>query len=257
MAKYLFGSERFNPLADGHSDLLPAMRALRDLVDTSDPAWPTIACTLREFVAAGIDLDAATVAMAVKLGKQRAATAEPPSLPDGQLTLAAAGGIVYYIRRADLIKIGTTIDPCQRFRDLLPDEILAVEPGGRRQEAWRHQQFGHLRAAGEYFRDASELRMHVERMRVLHGDPDPSWPTSANAKGAYPVWSMPLPDSTATMTVAEAERDLGIKANTIYAWAHRGRLPLAGRDDRGRSVYYVQHLVALRNSARARMVTRL
>lgn len=89
------------------------------------------------------------------------------------------GAIVYYIRRGEVIKIGTTTTPWQRFATLRPDEILAFEPGTVIEERMRHQQFRHLRCAGEHFRAEPELLEHIAQVRQIHGGPDPSWPTGA------------------------------------------------------------------------------
>jgi len=126
------GYDRFAPksIRPPKTGIRPSVNAILDLVDTSDPAWSSIAVVLQEFRAAGIDLDATSVAMAVRLGRHRH---DFPPVPDvARLRSTAANGpIVYYIRRANLIKIGTTTDPHARFLDLMPDQILAVEPGDR------------------------------------------------------------------------------------------------------------------------------
>lgn len=241
---------------DQYGGVRPSVAGVLSLIDTTDPAWPAVAAVLQEFTGAGIDLDATSAAMAVKLGKRRHA-AEERRAEDEQPTLVSAGSIVYYIRRAHLIKIGTTVAPHSRFADLLPDEILAIEPGARKEETRRHRQFHHLRCGGEYFRDAPELRDHMARLRRLHGEPDPSWPTIAVvSQPRAQSWQPALAVSTETMTVREAVRELGIKENTIHAWAHRGRLQVAGRDEHRRRLFYVEHLIALRDSARSRMSAR-
>lgn len=69
--------------------------------------------------------------------------------------------VVYYVRFADRIKIGTTI--CLRGRiDTLPhDEILATEPGGAEVERERHMQFAEYWITGEWFRAGPLLLRHV------------------------------------------------------------------------------------------------
>lgn len=232
-----------------------SVQAVLSLIDTTDPSWPTVAGILQEFAAADIELDAVAVSIAVKLGQRRWAAEDMPE-EDRQATLAEAASIVYYIRRGDLIKIGTTVDPRQRFSDLLPDEILAVEPGSFPDERRRHRQFHHLRCAGEHFRDSPELRDHIQRIRSLHGDPDPTWQTSVTA-GKRRVWCLPLPKSTETVTAADAEVELGIKDSTLRGWVHRGRLRPAGRDHRRRHVFYREQLIVLRDSARTRMAAHI
>lgn len=90
-----------------------------------------------------------------------------------------AGSIVYYIRRGQAIKIGSTTNPMTRFTVLMPDEILAFEPGATTEERKRHRQFQHLRCFGEHFKPDPELLEHALDLRRIHGDPDPAWPTVA------------------------------------------------------------------------------
>jgi Helix-turn-helix domain len=224
-----------------------SVQRLRDLIDTTDPAWPDIAAALQEFAASGIGIDETTVPMAIKIGRQRFLESGLKAPAWDQATLTnASESIVYYIRRGELIKIGTTTSPRSRFTDLLPDEILAVEPGARELEQMRHGQFRHLRCLGEHFRDVPELRDHAERVRVLHGDPDPSWPTSANFKRRPLARLLPPPLSVATITARDAEARLGIRRDTVYAWVRRGKLQEVGRDDQGHRLYYREHLLVLR-----------
>lgn len=237
-----------------------SVQRVLDLIDTTHPSWPHVAAILREFADAGVDIDEASAAIAVKLGMQRWDDGRPQ--PCTQTTLASASrSIVYYIRRGSLIKIGTTVDPYTRFRDLIPDEILAVEPGGRAQEQMRHRQFQHLRAGGEYFRDEPELRDHAGRIRDTYGAPDPEWPTTdklARRTAPKTMWLLPSPKSTETMTAAEAVAELGIKDATLRGWVHRGLIQVAGRDSyMERQVFYREHLIALRDSPRKRIVQRL
>jgi hypothetical protein len=167
----------------GSSGPRRSIQRILSLVDTADPAWPRIAGVLREFAEAGIELDESTIPLAVKLGRSRSGkldNMDEPEIFSPPEVLASSGSIVYYIRRADLIKIGTTADPHSRFGDLLPDEILAYEPGARPEESMRHRQFWHLRETGEYFSDAPDLREHIGRIRAAYGKPVSSWPTFAS-----------------------------------------------------------------------------
>lgn len=251
--RYLYRATPFTPheIMGRGEGLRPSVRAVLSLIDTTEPAWPSIAAVLREFAAAGIDLDETTVPLAVSLGRHRWGREDVAAVPGEQPTLASAGPVVYYIRRASLIKIGTTTSPRDRFMDLVPDEILAVEPGGHAEETRRHRQFAHLRCGGEYFRDEPELRDHARQLRAFHGDPDPGWRTSAVAALPRLVPSLPLAGSTETLTAAEAVTELGINEGTLRGWVHRGRLHMAGRDAKRRHVYYREHLILLRDSGRA------
>lgn len=74
---------------------------------------------------------------------------------------------IYYARIQRLIKIGYTIRPVkQRMAELMADELLATEPGGRELEALRHQQFQHLRYRGERFYPGPELIDHIAMIRT-------------------------------------------------------------------------------------------
>lgn len=69
--------------------------------------------------------------------------------------------VVYYIRWADRVKIGTSANPQQRLATLWHDEILAFEPGGRDLEQARHTQFADLREGGEWFSADPRLLQHA------------------------------------------------------------------------------------------------
>jgi hypothetical protein len=81
--------------------------------------------------------------------------------------------IVYYIRFGDRIKIGTTSNLRQRMLSVYHDEILAVEQGGRPEEAARHRQFARLMVASqrEWFHLAPELVAHINALRQVNGPP--------------------------------------------------------------------------------------
>lgn len=82
-------------------------------------------------------------------------------------------GVVYYIRWADRIKIGTTTNLAQRLRGLYHDELLAVEPGGYELEARRHDQFHDALILGqrEWFTATPDLVALTRELRAQHGDP--------------------------------------------------------------------------------------
>lgn len=83
---------------------------------------------------------------------------------------------VYYLRRDDLVKIGYTACFTGRMRSLKPDEVLAVEPGGRSLETLRHRQFAAWRVdlgdrSREWYQPVPELLEHVEQLAALHPVP--------------------------------------------------------------------------------------
>lgn len=94
----------------------------------------------------------------------RVGDAPDPDLPRPRID------VVYYLRFAERVKIGTSAQPRQRLAALWHDELLAFEPGDRTVERARHAQFAHLREGGEWFLAAPELLAHT---RDLAGDLDP------------------------------------------------------------------------------------
>ena len=87
--------------------------------------------------------------------------------------------LVYYARRGDLIKIGTSIKLRQRMVTLKIDELLAVEPGSYNLEAQRHEQFADdqviIKRRGkpnEWYRPGKALVELTQALRAIHGLPD-------------------------------------------------------------------------------------
>lgn len=257
----LYGEPRTpQEIRDADGGLRPSHQALMRLFDTTDPAWPSTAAVLREMADAGVEINEAAYEIATKVGahRHRFAMLKPEGSRRGrpayhQMTLAGVGeSIIYYIRRGNLIKIGTTTEPATRFRALMPDEILAFEPGSVAGEYLRHRQFGHLRCRGEYFRSAPEILEHARQLRHLHGDPDPSWPTTAtkpqrqgSRAGGYVI--LPPLVSHETITVTEASGRFGIKEHRVWGWVRRGLISSVGKDGRS-CLFYAEHIAAVRDS---------
>jgi hypothetical protein len=85
--------------------------------------------------------------------------------------------LVYYARRGDLIKIGTTTQIKRRLTDQAFDELLAVEPGSFDLEWQRHVQFGESlankrRGQNEWFHPGEALLAHIKELRAAHELPD-------------------------------------------------------------------------------------
>jgi hypothetical protein len=218
----------------------PSFARVMEIIDADDPALAEIAMVLREAQEAEVELDEAAISEAVRVGRERWANRKVPETSPERIA-PAFPSIVYYVRRGLLVKIGTTRRPEQRFLNLLPDEILAVEPGGRTDERRRHVQFKHLRlGTSEHFKPAPDLLEHVAAVRDEHGVPDPSWPTAANLDRArldFHNVKPPSPSSPEVVTVSEGARRLGVRPNTVSGWVYRGLLrpvgngePMAGRD---------------------------
>lgn len=81
-------------------------------------------------------------------------------VPDAELPRPRVD-VVYYLRYADRIKIGTTAKPRQRLAVIMHDELLAFERGDRVLERARHAQFAGIREGGEWFTATPELRAHA------------------------------------------------------------------------------------------------
>lgn len=224
------------------------------LVDTAEAAFPRIADALKDLADAGVELNEATIEIATKIGRQKHAeeAAKRHARPERR-------SIVYYLRRGDLIKIGTTVNPVARFKTLMPDEILAFEPGGPELEAARHREFSGCRVArkGEYFRQEPRLLAHVASVRGQHGEPDASWPTVATLGTGYRrskvKVELPEPKTGEVATATEGAKLLGMAKSTVQGWAHRKVITPAGRNEAGRPVYFVEHMRFLIERNRAWM----
>ena len=83
---------------------------------------------------------------------------------------AATVGVVYYIRFRDAVKIGTTINPDARLRDHPWDELLALEPGGRKTERLRHVELHKHRLTGEWFELNDAVSRHIEGVKRDNAD---------------------------------------------------------------------------------------
>ncbi|AWL39680.1 MULTISPECIES: GIY-YIG nuclease family protein [unclassified Streptomyces] len=156
---------------------------LADLIDRADPAFTQIVQAVGRFTEAGVELTEEMVTAAIKLGR---AEQRRWVMADGSAFKAeripAEGkheAVVYYVRRGALIKIGTTTELRRRMREILPEELLALEPGSIGIENQRHHQFSALRVPGqrEWFHAGPVLQEHVLRMRATHGVPDQPLPT--------------------------------------------------------------------------------
>ncbi len=242
-------------IRDSDCGLRPSFQKLLTLIDTSDPAWPSTAAVLREMTEAGIEIDEAAFSIAAKLGAHRLRVLDAGKPRKRQPAYAKIGlatvsdSIVYYIRRGKLIKIGTTTDPALRFSALLPDEILAFEPGTVDHEKVRHRQFAHLRQRGEFFAMAPELMEHVRSIRLMYGAPDPSWPTTARQQERLPASGLddlPSVDGE-TVTVSVAAERLGVPLGRARGWVHRKKIREVGRNEHGYRLYFLEHFMALRD----------
>lgn len=159
----------------------------------------------------------------------------------------AAQSVVYYIARGDLIKIGFTTNMAQRMASLMPDAILATEPGDRTLEKRRHKQFKHLRAplGNEYFSVHPDLLTHVETVLAEHG------PSKMTGYPSYHSWHL---GDHMLVSVKEAARLAGVPIRTMYEWIREQRLTVIrpGGKQRGALVNALeaQELAGLRKSGK-------
>ncbi|MFG3585110.1 GIY-YIG nuclease family protein [Streptomyces sp. NPDC047990] len=168
----------------------------RHIPKVGDPALLPFMSIVREWGSAGIEMTEDLMAAAVKLAHARLAeerkkdaairaARERETATQASLDALkpgtygdAPGGVVYYIRRGKYVKIGTTTNLKQRMRDLMPDEVLAVEPGSYDLEGTLHAQFAKIRfsPAMEYFELTEELQKHIDAVVERHGPPPPGLP---------------------------------------------------------------------------------
>lgn len=82
--------------------------------------------------------------------------------------------VVYYAVKDDFLKIGYTGQIESRMKSLAPDELLAVEPGGRALEARRHREFAadRVQCTREWFYRSTALDAHIAAVARLHAVPD-------------------------------------------------------------------------------------
>lgn len=79
--------------------------------------------------------------------------------------------VVYYLRYADRVKIGTSGNPRRRLTAIWHDEVLAFERGDRSLERRRHQQFAADRLGGEWFSLSPALGEHIAMVAAGVEDP--------------------------------------------------------------------------------------
>ena len=165
------------------------------LLDREDPAYPVILQALVDFAFELGDLTAVDDDMAkaaIRIGRaryERQQNGTPLEYGTGLALSHNEQGdpraVVYYIRRGALVKIGTTVHLRSRMAALLPEEILAIEPGDQKLEAERHQAFRALRVPGqrEWFYAGRELQDHIRETLEQHGPPPAGLPTLQSGDG--------------------------------------------------------------------------
>jgi len=79
-----------------------------------------------------------------------------------------SGGLVYFIKFADRIKIGFSRNIIKRLSCLPHEEILVLLPGTFRTESDLHAEFAHLRVQGEWFMAHPDLYQRIEELKEQH-----------------------------------------------------------------------------------------
>lgn len=169
----------------------------RHLVDPQDPYYYAICMELMMMERAGVEMNTIAADIATKLVRHKLGTEEELEARQraneernrrereeqagkwierrkARDQWRNSDGIVYYILRSELIKIGTTTQPMRRFASLMPDAVLAIEPGDVQLEKIRHEQFTDMRdpnVGNEYFHPRAPLIEHIRALREEHGVP--------------------------------------------------------------------------------------
>jgi hypothetical protein len=188
-AHYLV-SRPYIPEEVKRSNVWHGVPGARHIPPPDDPAFPHFVFIASDWSAAGIEMTDELMAAVAKLAQLRLQRQRQRDAADAQererlaAAVAAAapapgafgdepGGVVYYVRRGRFVKIGTTSKLRTRMRDLMPDEVLAVEPGSYRLERMLHTRFADARISPdcEYFRLTDELAGHIAKVIEQHGPP--------------------------------------------------------------------------------------
>ncbi|MCP2030374.1 hypothetical protein L1277_000438 [Okibacterium sp. HSC-33S16] len=91
--------------------------------------------------------------------------------PDAEV-ISARVDVVYYLRFDDRIKIGTSSNPRSRLGNIVHDELLGFELGGRQLERRRHTQFAsHRLHSSEWFAVHDALLRHIGVVTAGVDDP--------------------------------------------------------------------------------------
>ncbi|MGW3330275.1 GIY-YIG nuclease family protein [Streptomyces rubiginosohelvolus] len=167
------------------------LRPAGRLIDQDDPALREILQALTSLagnLGSIADPDEDTVRMAIRLGRARFVRMESGEEPPrGAPAVERVDGWIYYIRRGPMVKIGTTVDLYRRMSALLPEEVLATEPGSHAKELELHRRFSALRVPGqrEWFYAGPELQAHVEEVLDRNGPPPADLPTLPSSGASW------------------------------------------------------------------------
>lgn len=166
---------------------------------------------------------------------------------DERAKILQAQSVVYYISLRDHIKIGYTTNMKSRMTALMPDAVLATEPGGRDVEKKRHRQFRHLLGTigSEYFSVHPDLLTHIETVLAEHGPP------IITGYPSYENWHL----GEHMLVTAKTAADLaGVPLRTMYQWIREERLTVTRSAGKPRGVLVnaleAQELAGLRKAGK-------
>lgn len=167
------GAQHIPPAGD--PALLPFISVVRDWQRAGVEMTEELMAAARKMANAKLEEDRRE-AVRIKAARQREAETQAAldALKPGTFG-DASDGVVYYIRRGKYVKIGTTTNLKNRMRDLMPDKVLAVEPGSYSLEHTLHYAFRGIRLSPdrEYFELTEELQAHIDAVIEKHGPPPP------------------------------------------------------------------------------------
>lgn len=148
-------------------DGIETSRLTSDLVDPDEPAVGAIHMALLQARGLGFDIQDEAIAAQVIAAARRQHANEMQSehlrgaRNQARLELRQHQPVVYYMRVGNRVKIGFTTNLTARIAQVMPEEVLTTEPGGRLLEDVRHRQFADLRVAREWFRLEGPLIGHI------------------------------------------------------------------------------------------------
>jgi hypothetical protein len=125
-----------------------------------DPSDPDIAARAIEAGRRDYEKDPRTIAQRYAREVAETRFSAPPDVLDG-------GEVVYYMRIGNRVKIGWSTSLAARLAAINPEELMATEPGGRKLERLRHNEFREFRTHGEWFRLEGLLASHIEALQEV------------------------------------------------------------------------------------------
>lgn len=153
----------------------PAVQLFTERVKPGDPIYSAVISKIMEMKILQVEITAELMERIIdsEIYKGQDAPPPPPSAaapiqrkPQAiRESVDAVGEVVYYMRIGNRVKIGTSTNLRRRLASLNPEELMAVERGGRTVEACRHRQFAGLRTNGEWFRLEGELAQHIKEIQ--------------------------------------------------------------------------------------------